>query len=393
MTAETVHQFKLLEDQAKKLRDVFTSSGYEPVSPAIMQPADIFMNQIGEALRSRTYVFSSVDGEELCLRPDLTVPTCRLYLERHPNADACAKYCYNGPAFRFQPREGDNEQPREFRQAGIENIGVNDKGRAETEVLQTVIEALEVCGISDISLRFGDLGIFHALLNAIQMPDRWRARLKNRFWRPEAFRELLQELTDHEKNKKNDISTILAKLTAAEMDTASELVMDFLEAKSIPLVGTRDIKEITEKLMDELADIKSEPLPKETAVLIENYLSITARPKAAGARISDLASAAGINLDYTLQEYNKRLELFSDAGIDISNAMFSAEYGRNLEYYTGLVFQLEIPSMGTSEKAQIAGGGRYDNLIGDINSGRHIPAIGCGIHTERLLAAAEGINS
>ena len=393
MTAETAYKYKALEDQARKIRDIFTRADYEPVAPAIMQPADIFINQVGESLRGRTYVFSSLDGDEMCLRPDLTVPTCRLYLERHPEADCPAKFCYNGPAFRFQATGSGEEVNREFRQAGIENIGAADKGKAETEVLQLVSEAVKECGVTEMSIRFGDLGIFNALVDAIDMPDRWRVRLKNRFWKPEAFRELLTTLSQRDETASNGIDTIMAKLTGADISKAPELVKNYLEAKEIPIMGNRYLEEITERLLDQLSDLKADPLPEQSVSLIENYLSISSRPRAAGARISDLASAAGINLDNILQSYTKRLDLFTEAGIDISNAIFCAEYGRELEYYTGLVFQIEIPTMENSRNGLIAGGGRYDNLIGNIDDGHHAPAIGSAIHTERLLAAVEGATS
>ena len=100
-----------------------SAQGYEQVAPSIIQPADIFLDQIGEEIRSRTYVFTDLAGDELCLRPDLTVPVSRLYLERHPDAKAEARYCYNGPAFRFFPDRSNQAHPREFRQAGIECFG------------------------------------------------------------------------------------------------------------------------------------------------------------------------------------------------------------------------------------------------------------------------------
>ena len=104
MAAESARKFEALEAQAATLLEIFRRGGYEQVAPSIIQPADILLDQIGEAIRGRTYVFTDLSGEELCLRPDLTVPVSRLYLERHPRADAPARYCYNGPAFRFQPK-------------------------------------------------------------------------------------------------------------------------------------------------------------------------------------------------------------------------------------------------------------------------------------------------
>src|SRR6185295_1394141 len=126
MAAESARSFEALEAQATTLLDTFRRAGYEQVAPSIIQPADIFLDQIGEQIRSRTYVFTDLAGDELCLRPDLTVPVSRLYLERHPKANTVARYCYNGPAFRFQ-LQGGAAAPREFRQAGIECFGEKDE--------------------------------------------------------------------------------------------------------------------------------------------------------------------------------------------------------------------------------------------------------------------------
>ena len=90
MAAESAKEFEALEAQATTLLDIFRRAGYEQVAPSILQPADIFLDQIGEEIRSRTYVFTDLAGDELCLRPDLTVPVSRLYLERHPDAEGAS---------------------------------------------------------------------------------------------------------------------------------------------------------------------------------------------------------------------------------------------------------------------------------------------------------------
>ena len=80
MPPETSQNFEALSAQAQRLMSVFTRAGYELVAPAIIQPAGIFLDVVGEELRARTYVFSDPEGRELCLRPDLTIPACRHYL-------------------------------------------------------------------------------------------------------------------------------------------------------------------------------------------------------------------------------------------------------------------------------------------------------------------------
>jgi ATP phosphoribosyltransferase regulatory subunit len=99
-----------------------------------------------------------------------------------------------------------------------------------------------------------------------------------------------------------------------------------------------------------------------------------------------IAKGAGIDLGPALQAATRRFEKLSTSGIDLSRASFAAEFGRNLEYYSGLVFQIE--AQGIDEA--IAGGGRYDELLTHLGAPKPVPAIGSAIHTERLLAAARG---
>jgi ATP phosphoribosyltransferase regulatory subunit len=74
-----------------------------------------------------------------------------------------------------------------------------------------------------------------------------------------------------------------------------------------------------------------------------------------------------------------------EADLDVGAMIFDADFGRQFEYYSGFVFQLELPGRGIP--GQIAGGGRYDGLLRAIGATRDAPAIGSAIHTERLLAA------
>ena len=122
-TLATNADIEALDTLTRGLMATFVRAGYERVEPAVIQPADLFLDVVGESLRGRTYVFTDPDGAELCLRPDLTVPTCRLHLERHASANTRARYCYAGSAFRYQPAGAGRAHPREFHQAGIESFG------------------------------------------------------------------------------------------------------------------------------------------------------------------------------------------------------------------------------------------------------------------------------
>lgn len=389
MAAESAVRFEALEVQAASITELFKAAGYEQVAPSMLQPASLFLDRMGEAIRARTYVFTDNDGEELCLRPDLTLPVSRLYLERHPEANEKARYCYNGPAFRYQPGGAKAAGPREFRQAGIEYIGGTDRERAETEVLRLVIEAVRTAGLTGYRIRLGDLGLFGALIEALDIPERWRLRLRHFFWRPAAFHQLLKRLSGGGAGLVNKTEAkLIDRLDPDDPDGALDVVSAYLEHAHIPMTGTRTLEEITGRLLDHVRDAREAPLPEKTVKLIESYLAVSGPPRAALARIDDLASAAGIDMSDALDTARRRLDRFAQEGIDLTTCEFSAEFGRDLEYYSGLVFQIEVPDLGRA--GYIAGGGRYDTLLRSLGAPQDVPAVGSAIHTERLLAAVSG---
>src|ERR1700738_364394 len=92
----------------------YERAGYLRASPAILQPAEPFLDLSGEDIRKRMYLTSDALGHELCLRPDLTIPVARDYLAS-PAAGQPQGFCYLGPVFRDR-----GDAAGEFLQAGIE---------------------------------------------------------------------------------------------------------------------------------------------------------------------------------------------------------------------------------------------------------------------------------
>ena len=63
MVAETAKKFEALEAQAHKIMSVFIKAGHEAVAPAIIQPAGVFLDVIGETMglaREDAYMFASL---------------------------------------------------------------------------------------------------------------------------------------------------------------------------------------------------------------------------------------------------------------------------------------------------------------------------------------------
>lgn len=392
MSAETTREFEALEAQAQTLMSVFTKAGYEAVAPAIIQPADVFLDVIGESLRARTYVFTDPDGAELCLRPDITVPTCRLHLARHVDPATPARYCYRGAAFRFQPQGADASHPREFRQAGIERFGDAEREAAEADVIAIVIKAIEKLGLKDWTLRLGDLGLFLSILDVAGISPRWKKRLDDAFLKPQSFREALKAFASGASVTRLSVpAALLASLDSANLAASETAVATYLDDNAIELIGTRPLADITEHLIGIKESGDEKPLAADAAALIGRYTEISGPARTAGAKIAELVNGAPAGSSAALETYDRRLALLANAGIDLDRVTFSAEFGRSLEYYTGLVFEVRAKTLGP--QSPLATGGRYDGLMRAAGADADVAAVGAAIHTERLLAALQGAAS
>lgn len=72
----------------------------------------------------------------------------------------------------------------------------------------------------------------------------------------------------------------------------------------------------------------------------------------------------------------------------VTNVTFSPTLARGLDYYTGVIFEIESPDY---PAGSLAGGGRYNELIG-MFAGRQIPAVGFAIGFDRTLEAMEALD-
>src|SRR5882672_3359093 len=99
MNASVTTQTKRPDARAEALVASYERAGYARVTPAMLQPAEPFLDLSGEDIRRRMYLTTDASGREFCLRPDLTIPVARDYLAS-PAAGEAAGFCYLGPVFR-----------------------------------------------------------------------------------------------------------------------------------------------------------------------------------------------------------------------------------------------------------------------------------------------------
>jgi ATP phosphoribosyltransferase regulatory subunit len=365
-----------LERQNAAIMAVFERAGFDQIAPDIIQPADIFLERSGEDIRARTFVFTDPSGTELCLRPDLTVPACRYHLSHAGDPAAEARYCYLGPAFRF-PDE--LLSPQEFTQAGLEWFGGREPVAAEARVLKLAIGALEAAGLTRYRVTFGDLGLFAALLADTEMPERWRRRLQHHFWRPHAFRDLLDSFCAARASRRSSISPLVDRVM--EQD-ALAVVTDEIASRGLPAVGGRSAEEIALRLADKASDRREAPLDRAKAEQIYAYLAIAGEASKSDPDLDRVRGGEAYRAACAV--YRRRLFEMEELGLNPRRFHFAAGFGRELEYYTGFTFQIEAE--GPQGPIAVAGGGRYDNLLSDMGSPVKVPAVGCAIHTDRLKA-------
>jgi ATP phosphoribosyltransferase regulatory subunit len=357
-----------LNDQAVALLKLFGTRGYVREEPSVLQPAEIFLDRSGEEIRRRTFTLMDPSGRELALRPDLTIPICReavLAKRSFP-----ARISYNGLVFRHQP--GEPHRPTQFFQAGVELLGLEDRAAGEREILSLAIEALRAAGLKEFSLRIGDVALFGALVDSLTLPKQWRWRLKRHFWRAGYVENLIQWLAQ-ENNKGGSHKAP----TRAEL----EAMLDS-EAEAPPAGRSRE--EIIARALDRGAEAAALHLDPKVSSAIIKLLDISAPADQAMLEIRALLKTAGIKLDAQLAAMDARLAALRSLGVEPGQVQFAAHFGRNMEYYTGLVF--ELWARDREGPVQVAGGGRYDTLLETLGAKQPVSAIGCAIRTERVLA-------
>ncbi|WP_441252303.1 ATP phosphoribosyltransferase regulatory subunit [Tardiphaga sp. 71_E8_N1_1] len=356
----------------------FAEAGYAHAEPAILQPADPFLDMSGEDIRKSLYLTTDASGEELCLRPDLTIPVARDYLAS-PQAGQPAGFSYLGPVFRY--RQG---TPSEFQQAGIESFGRQDRAAADAEMLALGLEATAAFGLSDIEIRTGDVALFAALIEALDLYPVWKRRLMKDFNRKISLTHDLDRLTLAESPVRNEYEGVLAALAGSDRKAALALVTDLMSIAGATNVGGRSVAEIADRFLEQ-STLKGGALPRDALVLIKRFLAISGDPDDALQQLRKLASDAKLTITAAIDEFESRIGFMAARGIDTTRTRFSTSFGRGVDYYTGFEFELHRKGNGTEP---LVAGGRYDGLLTQLGSATPIPAVGFSIWIEALTQNA-----
>jgi ATP phosphoribosyltransferase regulatory subunit len=350
---------------------LFEREGYARVEPPILQPAEIFLDLSGEDIRRRMFVTQNSAGDELCLRPEYTIPVCRDHL-RDAGA-APGSYSYLGPVFRLRPKE-----TGEFLQAGIESIGRRDAAAADAEVVALALEGLEALGAGTVATKLGDMGLLEALIDALGVG----AAGKRRLMRSIVSGRVLGGFGEAGPAARiGEHAGLLAAIEGQAPQAARAFVEDILSIAGISTVGGRTPGEIAERFLARASN-RGGTVPDEARAILARYLSIAGEPDAAAAAIRALARDAGLGLGRAIDGFEERTGFMAVRGLDIASFRFAADFARNLDYYTGFIFEVTDPRR--ADGKPLVGGGRYDRLLQHLGAAEPIAAVGCSFWLERI---------
>lgn len=352
----------------------FAQAGYVRAEPAILQPAEPFLDLSGEDIRKSLYLTTDLSGEELCLRPDLTIPVARDYLASS-QAGQPAGFSYLGPVFRY--RSG---QTSEFLQAGIESFGRQDRAAADAEMLALALEATSAFGVRDVEIRTGDVALFNALLDALDLYPVWRRRLVKDFNRKISLEQDLERLAAATAAKRSEYEGVLAALAGSDRKAALAFVTDLMSIAGTTNVGGRTTAEIADRFLEQ-STLKGGALPREAIAVLKRFLSIAGNPDEAVAELRALTADAKLDLAAAIDQLESRVGFMAARGVEVKQTRFSTAFGRGLDYYTG--FEFELHHRGDGAEPLVAGG-RYDGLMTQLGSVAPIPAVGFSVWVDAL---------
>ncbi len=402
---------KVMGSLIERLETTFGSHGYARVEPPVIDRPDIILERSGEDIRRRVYIFDDPGGHELCLRPEYTVPVCRLALKNRITSTAPLRLSYAGPVFRHQPPEPGRY--RQFHQAGIELIGRGDPVAAEAEVLALAVAAAQAGGIESPLMILGDVRFFLTLLDHYGLPENMKIKLKRAFFRspimdsadpagaPDSSgadgliaegwgrSEDFDSGTDPGDEPSEERAALMETVSHLGKERAVRLIESFLSVAEINAIGTRSIDEIVERLID----TSPAPLPDLSERVtrdLQSFLDIEDSPREALKAISAFARDTGAPFGPLIDAFERRLDLLDAHGVNLDSAILCTGLKRDIEYYTGFIF--EIAQESGDRIWPLGGGGRYDQLLESL--GQQTPeglegwgAAGFAIGIERLLTA------
>ena len=332
------------------------SKGFKYIDLPSVIEANHIVQRSGENFRKFIFSFIDQNGSELCLRPDLTIASCLRYLDN--NLKGKEKIFYSGQAY----RKSQNKKDSIIRdQVGFEIIGSKNEKNDDKEIIDTSLKSLQNIKYSSGTLTIGNVEIFNLLISKLDIPKRWKLRLSRHFWREKYFNDLLKRLETN-----SDVDPTIVEI---DKKRYSKMLKEDLSK----VIAGRSINEILNRFDNKIRDPRGARKGENVSKIIKEFLKIKCPINKAASELNKFFKKNKINL-----VVDQKYFPLSNNKISRLNVVFSASFGRQLEYYTGMVFKIDIKSK--SKNRNIINGGRYDKLISDLGAKHQVAAVGAALN-------------
>ncbi|MBW3097108.1 ATP phosphoribosyltransferase regulatory subunit [Pseudohoeflea coraliihabitans] len=345
---------------------------------AVIQPAEPFLDMAGEDLRRRIFLTENEQGDSLCLRPEFTIPVCRSHIEQAFSTPR--RYAYFGQVFR-QRRQGDSA----FYQGGIEDLGHADRPAADARAIAEALDLLAaVVPAEQLTVTLGDQAIFESVVAGLGVPAGWQARLVHAFGDADALEQTMARLASPPQTGLSD-KTAAALVDRGDQAALARHIAAVMTDQGLSLSAGRTPDEIAARLLAKRL-LERTRLSAPALAALKRFLALETPLSQATARLQAFADEVGLDITSALEPFSARCDRLAGKGIDLDGMTWRAAFGRPLDYYTGLVFEVSS----RLEGAVLAGGGRYDRMMTLLGAAQPIPAVGFALWIDRIAAARSG---
>jgi ATP phosphoribosyltransferase regulatory subunit len=356
------------------------AAGFTPAEVPLLQPVEPFLDLSGEDIRRRLFITTDEQGDELCLRPEFTIPAALDYLKGGAIGRK-VEQVFLGPVFRHRAGESG-----EFIQLGLESIGRADREMAEVDLFAHTLDLVSLgAPARRFTITIGDLALFSSLLDALSLSPATVRRLTLALGEgrlPALLDPAQMALKKPSSRGLERYAGVLEALKGADPAEAKAFVKDLLSIAGIATTGGRSTADIAARFLEQ-AQADSQGLGAEAAAILRRFLAITGEPDAVVTALRALMAETGLDLGAAIDRFELRISLMEARGMALSSITASAGFARNLNYYSGFVFDVRD---GASPTLPVAAGGRYDALFARL--GHAVPAMGAAIWLARLEGSA-----
>ena len=257
----------------RRLSPSYARAGYRRVLPALIQPAEPFLDLSGEDIRQRMFLTTDRRGKELCLRPDFTIAVSRDYLG-FGGSRPSGRLLLSGPGV---PPGRRRPQRIPAGRRGIRSAAPTPPPPMP-RCSRSGLKRSPSSASTAPEIRMGDVGLFTALIEGLDLAPAWKRRLVKDFNRAGRLERDLDVLAVKPAGTRSEYEGVLAAMARSEPKAAHALVIDLLSIAGINAVGGRSVEEIADRFLEQAALGSQTSLPHEMAQLIERFLWITGDP-------------------------------------------------------------------------------------------------------------------